>query len=226
MRISVLMPVYNRENYVALSIKTILKQTYKDLQLIVYNDGSTDKSMKVVTEIAKKDDRIKIIDCKVNNGIVFARNALLDAVETKWAAWMDSDDLSNIHRLEQQLKYALLGYDIVFANWYHFMGEKSPDFKVEMKEADPNTFAYPTIFFNREKAPRFEEKLRGSCPTTISGEDVDWYTRYKATGVEHVQTSEILYYYRRHNGRVTTWKNNPSLNREWHKRMTARIQKK
>lgn len=84
------MPVYNKEKYVRTSIESILKQTYPYFELIVVNDGSTDKSEQVIETI--NDSRIRYIKQK-NGGESVARNAGIEAAEYEYVAFLDSDDL-------------------------------------------------------------------------------------------------------------------------------------
>lgn len=225
--VTLLMPVYNRQDLVISSIKSVIKQTHKSIQLVIYNDGSTDKTLDIISTIANKDKRIKIINCTENNGIVYARNKLLEAIETKYAAWIDSDDICSTHRIHTQLNIALQGYDIVFGNWKPFSGTELPKYGDPLKKSTEDRKHYPTILFNAEKAPKFEEKLRNDSrgrPTTILGEDIDWYQRYAGQGVKvHTSLREVVYFYRRHNNRVTMWGNNPKLNKKWYDRMSDRV---
>ena len=64
-KISVIMPIYNCEKYLKRSIESVLNQTYKKLELILINDGSTDNSLKVCREYERKDDRVQVIDKKM-----------------------------------------------------------------------------------------------------------------------------------------------------------------
>ena len=70
---SVVIPVYNAEKYVARCINSVLSQTYRNIEVIIVNDGSTDDSLKICEEISKYDDRIVIID-KKNSGVSDTRN--------------------------------------------------------------------------------------------------------------------------------------------------------
>lgn len=65
MKFSIIMPVYNVEEYVEKSIRSVLNQTYKNFELIIVNDGTTDNSMKIVSEFQKKDKRIKAYNKKM-----------------------------------------------------------------------------------------------------------------------------------------------------------------
>lgn len=89
--ISVIIPVYNTEKYVENSIRSIMNQTYRNLEIICVNDGSTDNSMEILEKLKKEDDRIIIID-KKNEGQGIARNKGLEISSGEWISFIDSDD--------------------------------------------------------------------------------------------------------------------------------------
>lgn len=89
--ISVIVPVYNVENYLDECIQSIVKQTFRDMEIILVDDGSTDSSGMLCDKWAKKDERIKVIH-KQNGGLSSARNAGIDAVQGKYIIFVDSDD--------------------------------------------------------------------------------------------------------------------------------------
>ena len=104
-RVSVLMPAYNSEKYIATAIESILNQTFSDFEFIIINDGSTDNTAKIVRQYARRDPRIKFVDNKKNRGISETRNSLLDMATGEYAAYQDSDDVSMPNRLAQQVKF-------------------------------------------------------------------------------------------------------------------------
>lgn len=90
-KISVIMPIYNCEKYLKRSIESVLNQTYKKLELILINDGSTDNSLKVCREYERKDDRVRVID-KENGGVSSSRNAGLKIATGEYVTFVDADD--------------------------------------------------------------------------------------------------------------------------------------
>ena len=89
--ISVIVPVYNVEKYLERCIDSILKQTYSDLEILLIDDGSSDKSGKICDEYAKKDNRIKVIH-KKNGGISDVRNVGIENAKGDYIGFVDSDD--------------------------------------------------------------------------------------------------------------------------------------
>lgn len=90
-KISVIIPVYNVEKYISRCLNSILNNSYQNLEVICINDGSTDNSLKLLQEYAKKDDRIVLLD-QDNGGISVARNAGLDKATGTYISFVDSDD--------------------------------------------------------------------------------------------------------------------------------------
>ena len=101
-KISVIIPTYNREKLIGNSIKSVLNQTYKNLEIIVVDDGSTDNTKVVVDKI--KDSRIKYIKLIKNTGGSNARNVGILNAKGKYISFQDSDDIYYPDKLETQLK--------------------------------------------------------------------------------------------------------------------------
>ena len=89
--ISVIVPVYNVQKYVRKSVESILQQTYKNLEIILVDDGSTDESGKICDMLARSDNRVTVIH-KKNGGLSDARNAGLDRATGELIGFVDSDD--------------------------------------------------------------------------------------------------------------------------------------
>lgn len=90
-KISVIVPIFNREKSLARCVESIMQQTYQDLEIILVNDGSTDNSLQLCNEFAQKDSRIVVLD-KPNGGVSSARNAGLDIATGEFIGFVDSDD--------------------------------------------------------------------------------------------------------------------------------------
>ncbi len=102
-KISVIMPAYNAEQYIAQAIESILNQTFTDFEFIIINDGSSDKTAEIIKSY--KDKRINFIDNKKNQGLIAVLNQGLAISNGEYIARMDSDDISLPERFEKQVKY-------------------------------------------------------------------------------------------------------------------------
>jgi glycosyltransferase involved in cell wall biosynthesis len=120
--VTVIMPVYNREQYVREAIESILVQTFTDFEFVILDDCSSDRTTQIIEEI--HDDRIKLVKMKSKSSIPALRNLGLSLAEGKYIALMDSDDISEKNRLEHQVDflnknsdYSILGTDYeIFGN--------------------------------------------------------------------------------------------------------------
>lgn len=90
--ISIIVPVYNVEKYIKRCVKSIMEQTYSNIEIILINDGSTDRSCEICHELEKEDERIRLIIKEKNEGVSSARNAGLKAAKGEYIAFIDSDD--------------------------------------------------------------------------------------------------------------------------------------
>lgn len=100
--ISVIIPAYNVEKYLAKCLNTVLEQTYKNLEIIIVDDGSADNTGKICDEYAEKDSRIKVIH-KENGGVSAARNDAIDIATGEYITFVDSDDLISNDYCEKML---------------------------------------------------------------------------------------------------------------------------
>lgn len=98
--ISIVVPVYNVEKYLRRCLDSLINQTYKDIEIILVNDGSTDNSLEICEEYAKNDSRIKIIS-KKNEGLGMARNTGIDNADGEYICFFDSDDFVEIDAIEK-----------------------------------------------------------------------------------------------------------------------------
>lgn len=101
--ISIIMPVYNAEKYVAQAIDSVLKQTYKKWELWVIDDGSQDKSEQIIKDKKYIDDRIKFLKNEKNMGVAKTRNKGVQLANGEWIAFLDSDDMWKEEKLEKQV---------------------------------------------------------------------------------------------------------------------------
>lgn len=102
---SVIMPAYNSEKYIAEAIESVIKQTYKNWELIIVNDASTDRTEKIIKSYQKKDKRIKLISLPKNQGVANARNTAIQNAEGRYIAFLDADDYWEKEKLQDQIRF-------------------------------------------------------------------------------------------------------------------------
>ncbi len=105
-KISVIVPIYNTEKYLIQCLDSIINQTYRNLEIILVDDGSEDESPKICDEYASIDDRIKVIH-KKNEGVAKARNTGISVSTGDYLAFVDSDDVINLVMFERLLNNAI-----------------------------------------------------------------------------------------------------------------------
>lgn len=131
--ISVIIPAYNIEKYIARCLESVCRQTYSNLEIIVVDDGSSDNTGRIADDFAKKDKRITVIH-KENAGVSAARNTGLDFAQGDYIGFVDGDDLIEPDMYELLIQNALkyqadishCGYQMVFpdqVDYYHNTGE-------------------------------------------------------------------------------------------------------
>ena len=106
--VSIIMPCYNAECYIAQSIESVLAQTYQNWELLITDDGSTDKSVEI-----KNDERINVMVSDEHQGIARTRNMSMSRAKGRFVAFLDSDDIWYPEKLEKQVEY-MLEHELAF----------------------------------------------------------------------------------------------------------------
>ena len=103
--VSIITPAYNAENFLPETIDSVLNQTFRDWELIVVDDCSTDRTFEIASAYAEKDPRVRVVRNEVNAGVAATRNHGLDVATGDYIAFVDSDDLWLPEKLEKQLRF-------------------------------------------------------------------------------------------------------------------------
>jgi len=207
--VSVLMPVYNGERFLAEALESILGQTFREFEFVIVDDGSTDGSPPMLARYAVQDRRVRVIR-QHNLGIVAALNRGLAECVAPLIARMDADDISMPTRLETQFQYMQRHSDVaVVGSSFQVISEtgrcgsvmkfpESPS-AVKKKLRTDNCLAHPTVMMRRAavlESGGYREPLRHS-------EDYDLWTRL-ADKYPLANMSECLLQYRMHSQQVTS----------------------
>ena len=203
--ISVVMSVYNGERYLAEAIDSILAQTFRDFEFIIVDDGSTDRSAKIIDYYAQRDPRVRSLRLAVNHGLASALNQGIAAARGEFIARMDSDDVSLPQRFQSQLDYLRAHPDIgVLGSAVHVVDEElQPSYSAEYAPqhaliafnilTDLKTFCHPTVMLRREllvTAGAYDDDYHYS-------QDIQLWSRL-ASRTRFANLSESLLLYRRH----------------------------
>ena len=178
-KISVIIPVYNVENYIERCLNSIINQTLKDIEIICINDGSTDNSLNILTDYANKDNRITIIT-QNNQGAGSARNRGLNISKGKYIYFIDGDDFIEINTLKKLYNIAEeKSCDLIIFKTHNFYDETNIYFDDEYHSMNFLTPFENTLFHYSQ--------LEGD----LSAIDVTLYTKlYKRDLVSNLRFRE------------------------------------
>ena len=225
-KVSIIMPAFNAENYIAKSIQSVLNQTYKDFELIIINDKSTDNTMSIVNDFERKDQRIKVIDLKENQGVAQARNHGIKASTGRFIAFLDSDDLWHSEKLNKQISF-MLENDCAFSyTAYEIIDHKGMRLQQYVKV--PKSRSYKqllrgnfigclTVVIDKTKVRPFEMLKIGHEDYAL------WLSILKENNIRAYGLTEILAYYRKGQVSVSSNKNRAM---KWQWNIIRNIEKK
>ena len=201
--ISVILPVYNAENYVATAIESILMQTFTDFELLIFNDGSSDRSKEIIQ--GYNDPRIKLFDDNINAGLVARLNMGIELATGKYIARMDADDVCLLERFKKQVDFLESNPENgVCGAWTYELappGTRQRVYKyvetheeICVKLLRHNSFAHPVVMMRRsilmDHGIRYEQEY-------FPSEDFRLWTRLKQF-TRFYNIPQTLLYYRVH----------------------------
>ena len=208
-RVSVLMPVYNGERFLAAAIDSILAQTFGDFEFIIVDDGSTDHSAAIISDYARRDGRIRSLRHQTNRGQSSALNTGLAAARGEFIAGMDADDISLPERLRKQLDYlsSHTAIGVVGAGRHEVNADL--DKPLEVKPPLEHTGIVFNLLFGMHSLCGALAFMRKSLLVAAGGYDSnslvrDWelWTRL-AHQTRFANLPESLYLYRQHDSAMT-----------------------
>jgi len=216
--VTVVMPAYNAEQFVAEAIESVLAQTFTNFVLLIINDGSTDSTPNIIQSYAKKDSRIKIVN-QANKGLVNSLNQGIRLANTKYIARQDADDKSSPERLQKQVSF-LENHPgtVIVGSSVEVIDEKSrkvhrhavllhdPELRQELLVRSP--FAHGSVIFRRQAALEAGVYDKSAWPV----EDYDLWLRLSLHG-KMANIDDYLYFYREHGDSVSL--KNAQLQKKW-----------
>lgn len=205
--ISVIVPVYNVEEYLEECLNSILNQTYKNLEIILIDDGSTDKSGEICDSYEKLDKRVRVIH-KVNGGLSSARNHGLKIANGEYISFVDSDDYIDIYTYEKAIN-CMLKYDCDIVEFKicgrGIISEKKViemDKNEVMYKHISSDYEYPNVaVWNKLYKGNLIKNLR--FPEGKIHEDYMFQCVALKNSVKYIFLNESLYYYRIRENSIT-----------------------
>jgi glycosyltransferase involved in cell wall biosynthesis len=217
MKVSVVIPVHNGEKYLAQAIESVLAQTHRDLELIVVDDGSTDRTADIIERFARRDRRIRPFS-QENRGVAEAANLGLREARGEWVARLDADDLFVPRKLGIQLSFldcnpdvrivGSLGYSINHAGrMLGLVGAEGPSCRLEFENmtarGEPVSLVHSSTVMCRETVLGIGGYRQPFAPS----EDVDLWVRMAEKGYLLLRLPEPLVFYRLHRESLTIMHN-------------------
>ncbi len=205
-RVSVILPAYNSEKYIDESINSILNQTFTDFELIILNDGSTDKTPEIIQKYADSDKRIIFVNNRENRGLIAVLNQGLDMARGEYIARMDSDDISLPERFDKQVKYldqnpdvGVLGTKIQGFGVIDAAGIQIP-VVTAIDMLKDNYIAHPSVMVRKSIIDKYNLRYN---PDYIHCEDMElWSRMIFLTKIHNIM--EILLMYRITGNNIST----------------------
>jgi len=213
MKVSIIMPVYNADKFVYEAIDSILKQTYTNFELLVFNDGSTDKSLEIIQSF--KDDRIQLFNYEQNIGYVQHLNMGILEAKSELIARMDADDISLPNRLEEQVKYMTENPEVgLCGTMCNIIGKEDEIIDHLLTHHEivselfwKNSFIHSTIMMRKSTLEKYNINYDISFRPS---EDYLLFTKMAMVS-KVVNIDKVLVSYRFHENQVTITENRDSL---------------
>lgn len=207
--ISVIVPVYNAEKYLDRCVESIVGQTYKELEIILVDDGSDDGSARLCDEWARKDERVKVIH-KQNGGAYNARLTGVRASEGKYISFVDSDDMTDADMLEYLYGLIISG-DYGFSSCSYRLAGMGTDTAVQEQDVKIKKYNFDEIIknlyndslwslclklFRREVFDAALNDMPPCCELTVSEDLLLNYYLFKGCQRAVVSDKKLYTYYR------------------------------
>ncbi|PST65933.1 glycosyltransferase family 2 protein [Shewanella algae] len=205
--VSVVLPVFNAENFIGEAINSILNQSFNNFELIIINDGSSDNSLQVLEKYTS-DPRVRIVNQK-NKGLVYSLNIAISMARGKYIARMDADDICLPNRLEEQVKY-IKKYNLdVVGSWVQVFDDSGyfeilsfPEKEIDNKYTllFKSSLAHPSVLIKKQVFDLVCYRDDELC------EDYDLWCQCILNDMKIGNVPKILLNYRRHDNQITTRK--------------------
>ncbi len=214
--ISVVMPLYNAERFLEKSVESVLNQTFKDFELIIIDDCSSDSSLKVAENLADSNNRIRIIKNPKNKGVAETRNNGIREAKGKYIALLDSDDIWEKTKLEKQIKLLEKEEAQISYCSYGFINENDEPIKKPFIVPECTNFNKMLVksVISCSTALIESELLKNhNFNSEFYHEDYVLWMELLKTNAKAVGNTEVLAYYRQVSGSRSNDKRNAAIHR-------------
>lgn len=234
--VSVIMAAYNAEPFICEAIASVRAQTFDDWELVICDDGSTDRTATMVESLARSDSRIRLVRHTENRGLSAARNTAFANSLGRHIALLDADDVCPPHRIAMQLDWVSQHPDsIIMAGYHHIHRENSPcDLYLPNELSEAALWACPVICGATMLLARTTfESIGGFALSIPDFQDLDLLLRASLKGHAFVTVPQDLYGYRLHGGSLAARSRtgfyrriNQYLSGMWEKHLSGRDQRR
>jgi glycosyltransferase involved in cell wall biosynthesis len=203
MSVSVVLPVYNGEKYLSLSIESCLNQTHKNIELIIVNDCSTDSTLEIANKYAQRDSRIKIVNNPENKKLPASLNIGHKHAKGDYISWTSDDNIYEVNAIEELLNGLLENKaDIVYTDFYlidNFGNEIKEVKLLGLENMIFGNFIGACFLYKKEVF----EKNNGYDETLFLVEDYDFWLRALINS-KYYKIGQFLYKYRSHDNSLSS----------------------
>ena len=194
--VSVLMSTYNSETTLERAINSVLNQSYKRIEFLICNDGSTDNTKKILDKYSNLYDQVKIVNNKNNVGLTKSLNLLIDKSTGEFIARQDADDYSDPERIKEQIRHSINNkFQAVFTRSYNLNKNTSMQkisylipYRILVNFRNP--FVHGTMLINS----KIIKKLGGYDESFYFAQDYKLYRDLIDNGIRIKKIRKILYY--------------------------------
>ena len=227
-KVTILMPVYNSERYLSVSVQSILNQTWSDFEFIIVDDCSTDNTAHILNAFANQDRRIHLLRNSTNLGVTRSLNIGFDQAQGEYIARMDADDVAAPTRIEKQLIFLEQDRDVgivgggcnivdseggYISDWMKPAG----DLAIRWEMLLDNPFIHPTVMLRRKVLD--DHRLRFNEALLVS-QDYDFWTRILQF-TKGANLSEPVLSYRVHRDQIS--RGNRDRQKEMHTLISQKV---
>lgn len=207
--VSVVIPVYNVERFIKITLDSVLNQTYKNFEIILVDDCSTDRSAQIILEMAKQHPQIRYKKLSTNSGAGFARNTAIKMAKGQYIAFLDSDDCWKPTKLEKEISLAKAQHAEIVFTAIEMIDEKGNLIKTKRNVKEKINYQFlltntmiatSSVLIDISKVGKFE------MPLVRSGQDYATWLMLLRNGRYAYGINKALTQYRRVTGSLSSKK--------------------